>query len=189
MKDPLDNFVIALTGNFDAGDKIRSWVQNNGGKWATSITKDTTHLICSKEHFKKDMALGKSFSRPTLGENSADFTKVAAAKARPNIHIVTYDWLEDSLQARRPKREKPYLWSTIQRAKDKERRKRKAAARKLMKQDGAYPVSSSTHRLLTSPQRTPLRVAAARQRRILAAVRPSAKRSAQTPGSLHRWPL
>ncbi|KAF2816901.1 uncharacterized protein BDZ99DRAFT_492830 [Mytilinidion resinicola] len=118
MKDPFGKFVIAATGNFDVGiDKIRGWVQVNGGKWTTTITKHTTHLVCTKEHWKRDVQM------------------VAAAKANPNIHIVKYDWLEDSLQARNPKNEKPYLWKTIMRAKLKEQNRQKAAMRNALKQD------------------------------------------------------
>ncbi|KAF2502311.1 hypothetical protein BU16DRAFT_554377 [Lophium mytilinum] len=120
MKDPLGKFVIAVTGNFnDSNEKIKGWVQANGGKWAATITKHTTHLICSEEHWKRDVQL------------------VAAAKAYPNIHVVKYDWLEDSLQARRPKSEKPYLWKTIMRAKLKEQNRKRAEMRRALKQDAA----------------------------------------------------
>lgn len=63
MKDPLKGFTIAVTGDFGQDrsfEKIRKWVQANGGSFAYEITPRVTHLVCSKNHHKKDVIMGKS---------------------------------------------------------------------------------------------------------------------------------
>jgi len=64
MKFALKHFVIAVTGDFGAArshDKIKQWVQHNGGNFATEMTARVTHLVCSKDHFKKKVAIGKNY--------------------------------------------------------------------------------------------------------------------------------
>ncbi|KAK3077527.1 hypothetical protein LTS18_010004 [Coniosporium uncinatum] len=106
MKNPFKGFTIAVSGDFGAGraePNIRRWVENSGGKFTSKLTKDTTHLICTKEHWKKPVAA------------------VTQALKQPEVMIVSYDWLEDSLMGRTHKKEGPYLWSRI----EKERKKAK----------------------------------------------------------------
>ena len=62
MKDPLKKYTIAISGIFgDARphEKIRRWIENNGGTSPTTINAQTTHLICSKEHWKKGVKIGE----------------------------------------------------------------------------------------------------------------------------------
>ena len=61
MKDPLKALTIAVTGDFGparTNDKIRQWVQVNGGTFSYDINLNVTHLICSNEHFRKGSKMG-----------------------------------------------------------------------------------------------------------------------------------
>lgn len=61
MKVPLTGFTIAVTGDFGpqrSREKIRQWVEANGGTFTFNITPGVTHLICSREHFKRGVAMG-----------------------------------------------------------------------------------------------------------------------------------
>ena len=69
-------------------------------------------------------------------QNKTNTLTVKAAKRNTDIKIVTFDWLEDSLQNSTHKREKPYLWKTIDKAKLKEKNERRAKERKQAKHDG-----------------------------------------------------
>ena len=56
----LKGLVISVSG--DVGprpDQLRKWVEANGGKWLPHVSKGVTHLICSKEHWKKSNEAGK----------------------------------------------------------------------------------------------------------------------------------
>jgi len=69
MKNPLKGFTIAVSGDFGAGraePNIRRWVENSGGKFTSKLTKDTTHVICTKEHWKKPVAAGRSPDQRSL---------------------------------------------------------------------------------------------------------------------------
>ena len=62
MKDPLKKCTIAVTGDFGktrTTEKLKHWIEKNGGTYATKIDGDVTHLICSLEHFKKSVSMGK----------------------------------------------------------------------------------------------------------------------------------
>jgi hypothetical protein len=69
-------------------------------------------------------------------QNKTNTPTVKAAKRNTDIKVVTFDWLEDSLQNSTHKREKPYLWKTIDKAKLKENNERRAKERKQAKHDG-----------------------------------------------------
>ncbi len=61
MKYPLKPFTIAVTGDFGESrghDKMKQWIIRNGGKFAMDISPEVTHLICSKEHYKKAVIMG-----------------------------------------------------------------------------------------------------------------------------------
>jgi hypothetical protein len=53
-----------------------------------------------------------------------------------SVKIVTYDWLEDSLQQRSHKREGQYLLTKVEKADKKLKAERKAKERKLLKKEG-----------------------------------------------------
>ncbi|KAJ4305563.1 hypothetical protein N0V90_001094 [Kalmusia sp. IMI 367209] len=91
---PLKNLVISAAG--DVGprkgtDQLKKWVENNGGRWTPRVGEGVTHLICSKDTYKKN-------SGP-----------VQQAK-KLGAFIVSFDWLEDSLQRRRRLAERKYTW-------------------------------------------------------------------------------
>ncbi|CAG8095447.1 unnamed protein product [Penicillium salamii] len=85
----------AMVGRFEEGikEKIPQWIRANGGQFSRDINPMVTHLIATEEAYKDNVSLVKD------------------AKQSGKVKIVSYDWLEDSLQAagRRPKRESPYL--------------------------------------------------------------------------------
>ena len=61
MKGPFKAFTIAVTGDFGQNrslEKMRQWIQVNDGTFSYDVNSDVTHLICSKEHFKKNRGLG-----------------------------------------------------------------------------------------------------------------------------------
>ena len=65
MKNPLKRFTIAITGDFGKArslDKLKQWIETNGGVFATKVGSEVTHLICSTEHYKKSVAMGMSNS-------------------------------------------------------------------------------------------------------------------------------
>lgn len=60
-KQPLKRFTIAISGNFGeqrSVEQIKRWIQANGGTFAADVSSEVTHLVCSKEHFKKGVAMG-----------------------------------------------------------------------------------------------------------------------------------
>ncbi|KAG5304981.1 BRCT domain-containing protein [Histoplasma capsulatum G186AR] len=87
---------ISLAGDFGPmSEKIKQWVEANGGEFSTQLEKDaTTHLIATKDAFRKRDAA------------------VQQARKIAGLKIVKLEWLEDSLlsKKRRPKRETEYLW-------------------------------------------------------------------------------
>jgi hypothetical protein len=103
----LSKLVIAVTGTLPADTAaIKKWVEANGGKWSARVDKRVTHLIASKEAWKK-------------------VTDPVQQASDLRIHIVSYDWLEDSLQGKRKLSEKKYTWEAI-----REDRKRKRQLKK-----------------------------------------------------------
>ncbi|KAL2056068.1 hypothetical protein ABVK25_003711 [Lepraria finkii] len=96
MKQPFKKLTIAVTGNFGANrghGQMKNWIARNGGRFTTEISSGVTHLICSKEQYKKDVLM------------------VHQASALKTIKIVSFDWLEDSLMSKTqsPKSEGAYL--------------------------------------------------------------------------------
>ncbi|KAF2452971.1 hypothetical protein BDY21DRAFT_375163 [Lineolata rhizophorae] len=120
MKNPLSPFTIAISGDFGEArshENVKRWIENNGGKYATAITKDTTHLICTREHYKRKV------------------TMVKQAEQHKHIKIVTFDWLEDSLLSCTRKREGRYLLQKLLKAEELEKKIKKAAERRKAKQE------------------------------------------------------
>ncbi|KAI9866162.1 MAG: hypothetical protein M1813_001723 [Trichoglossum hirsutum] len=105
MKNPFANFTIAITGEFGAAKPadIQRWVEAAGGAFASKVDKKVTHLVSSWKDYKARVA------------------KVKEALKNSDIHIVSYDWLEDSLQKRRPRKERgAYLMKNVEKQKRKE---------------------------------------------------------------------
>ncbi|KAL5119811.1 hypothetical protein ACEQ8H_002172 [Pleosporales sp. CAS-2024a] len=106
----LSGIVIAITGTLPAEpSQIRKWVEANGGRWSARVDAHVTHLIASRPAWK-------SVTDPVM------------KAAELNMHIVSYDWLEDSLQSRRRLAEKKYTWESI-----KETKQRRKEVKKLGK--------------------------------------------------------
>lgn len=62
MKNPLKKFTIALTGEFGPGrshEKMKDWIEANGGTLARQINNDVTHLVCSLKDWKKRPKIGQ----------------------------------------------------------------------------------------------------------------------------------
>ncbi|KAF2678686.1 hypothetical protein K458DRAFT_135836 [Lentithecium fluviatile CBS 122367] len=111
----LKNLVITAVGDLGPGkgnEQLKKWVEANTGRWMPRLTKGVTHLICSKEAYKKNVDAVKQAKK--LG-----------------IFIISYDWLEDSLQSRRKLAERKYTWEVLR----KERRNRKEIKRLAPKAD------------------------------------------------------
>ncbi|KAF2262863.1 hypothetical protein CC78DRAFT_605294 [Lojkania enalia] len=105
----LKSLTITAAGDLGSGksnDQLKKWIDANDGKWVPKVQKGITHLVCSKEAWKKK-------------------TSAVKQAARLGARIVSYDWLEDSLMARRKVTEKKYLWKNL----SENRRKRKAIKR------------------------------------------------------------
>lgn len=114
MKHPLKRFAIAITGDFGetrTHDKMRQWIEANGGTFAPKISAEVTHLVCSKEHYKKSVTMGTYayWFRKLITHTCA--LPVQQARAIKSLKVVTFDWLEDSLMKGSRKWEKPYLLS------------------------------------------------------------------------------
>ncbi|KAF2126904.1 hypothetical protein P153DRAFT_345610 [Dothidotthia symphoricarpi CBS 119687] len=86
--------------------QLKKWTEANGGKWVPRMQKGVTHLIASKDAWKK---------RVDAVQQAADV----------GAWVVSYDWLEDSLQKRRKLAEKKYTWEFSR----KEGKKRKELKR------------------------------------------------------------
>lgn len=66
----LKGLVIASIGDIKdssgksiSSEQLKKWIVNNKGRWTPEVSKDTTHLICSKDAYKKDHKSGMSHAR------------------------------------------------------------------------------------------------------------------------------
>lgn len=111
---------MCLAGDFGVkAEKVRQWVEANGGRLSKHVDRNVTHLITTKDAFRKRVAYGifdllSKICPPPLNSKWLVFI-VREARRIKKIKIVSIDWLEDSLLSkdRRPKREGPYLWRGI----------------------------------------------------------------------------
>ncbi|KAF2432708.1 hypothetical protein EJ08DRAFT_695107 [Tothia fuscella] len=120
MKSLLKKDAIAIIGDFGqsrSAENMKRWIEANGGRYATKIEEGVTHLICTKEAWAKHTA------------------SVEKAKKIKGLKIVTYDWLEDSLNAKSHRREKEYLLTTVEKADKKLKQERKKKERSALKKD------------------------------------------------------
>ncbi|KAI8943230.1 hypothetical protein NX059_001252 [Plenodomus lindquistii] len=100
---PLSKLTIATAGTLPhSPSDIKKWIEANGGTYTPTPTRHTTHLLASKEAYKKP--------HPAV-QRASDL----------GIWIVSFDWFDDSLQARRKLSEKKYTWDAIRREKAKRR--------------------------------------------------------------------
>ncbi|KAF1349363.1 hypothetical protein EJ07DRAFT_62218, partial [Lizonia empirigonia] len=91
----LTNLLIAVTGTFPADtSQLKKWIEANDGRYSPHVHKGVTHLITGKDAWK----------------NATDPVQAAA---KVGAFIVSYDWLEDSLQKRRKLAESKYTWEYL----------------------------------------------------------------------------
>ncbi|KAF2122637.1 hypothetical protein BDV96DRAFT_639212 [Lophiotrema nucula] len=111
MGGSLKKLVVSATGEFGSGkshDQLKKWVDANGGKWCPKVSQGITHLICSKENWKKQV-------------------DAVTTAQELGAQIVSYDWLEDSLMSKKKLAEKNYTWGVLSKErKDKKTMKRTA---------------------------------------------------------------
>ncbi len=65
VKDPLKDLVIAVSGDFGDGkttENFKRWIGMGGGKFVSTPTEETTHLICTESDWKKKTPYGKYLS-------------------------------------------------------------------------------------------------------------------------------
>jgi hypothetical protein len=63
----LKNLVITAVGDMGPGksnEQLKRWVEANSGRWQPRFTKGVTHLICSKDAYKKNDSAGTSSQIP-----------------------------------------------------------------------------------------------------------------------------
>jgi hypothetical protein len=91
----LKNLTISATGTLAfAPVQLRKWTEAHSGRWTPTPGRGTTHLIASKDAWKKK-------------------TDAVRAALDAGAFVVSYDWLEDSLQKGRRLSEKKYEWSFL----------------------------------------------------------------------------
>lgn len=104
----LKGLIIAVTGTLSADtSQLKKWIEANDGRYSPHIRKGVTHLIASKDAWK-------------------DATDPVQAATKVGAFIISYDWLEDSLQKRRKLAENKYTWEYLWRE-----RKRRQQMKKL----------------------------------------------------------
>ncbi|KAI9879245.1 MAG: hypothetical protein M1823_006859, partial [Watsoniomyces obsoletus] len=59
MGKTFQKITLCSTNDFKANknDKIRGWVENNGGTFSTEIDHRVTHLVCSSKAWKRDIPI------------------------------------------------------------------------------------------------------------------------------------
>ncbi|KAH0537328.1 hypothetical protein FGG08_005882 [Glutinoglossum americanum] len=145
MKNPFANLTVAVAGNF--GKKVKSgdiqrWVEKAGGVYSAKVSKNTTHLVCSWEDYK-----AKSPKANFMGPAAAGTYPVKKA-CQHGIHVVSYDWLEDSLQARRARKERgKYLMANVEKEKRKEKKLIKRGIKKVDKKIRKGEKKADTHHI------------------------------------------
>ena len=81
-KQPLKNLTIAVTGHFGdqrSPQQIHQWIHANGAIVAHEISSNVTHLVCSKEHFKKNVAIGTAYCLLKLTTHYTDSQPLLAS--------------------------------------------------------------------------------------------------------------
>lgn len=120
MKQIFVGKVFSFSGDFGANwahEQVANWIKAHGGKYEREVTDDTTHLICTIEHYKQKTDQGKN--RFDLVMNVLlimPLVKKAVALGK-KCHIVVRDWLEDCLighaKHKRCRVEKPYTLGRV----------------------------------------------------------------------------
>ncbi|KAI0866938.1 hypothetical protein F4860DRAFT_521073 [Xylaria cubensis] len=106
--------VVSIAGDLDDHDwreeKVKQWVQYWGGTFSSIVDGNVTHLLCTRENFKKKI------------------TAVRVALKNHPTKIVMRDWLEDSINKQRRLKTLPYQL-------DEEARQEEAKKRRIQKME------------------------------------------------------
>ena len=104
--------VLCSTNDFPQhkNDKIKRWVENNGGTFTTEMTPKVTHLIASTKAWKRYHPLG--LSHLVLYQCQLTHPVVKVARHMKTVEVVKFEWLEESLltKSRRPLKTEDYMW-------------------------------------------------------------------------------
>ncbi|KAI0013997.1 hypothetical protein F4779DRAFT_201410 [Xylariaceae sp. FL0662B] len=120
------NCVVAVAG--DLGDDgwrpedVSRWVTHRGGNFLWQVKEKVTHVLATDEQFRS--------------RKNAVIKKIQGY--RKGVHVVTRDWLEDSINARRRLREDNYSLARREEEDKAEERRREAtkkAAKKAAEQE------------------------------------------------------
>ena len=107
---------IVISGSYKdvPAPKVSGWATNLGARVHSSVNASTTHVVASKKAWeRKDAAV----------QTALKYNQDGAA----DIYIVSFDWLEDSVNNRSKKKEGPYLWEKLDAAHNKAAKKAEKA--------------------------------------------------------------
>lgn len=82
-------------------NKLPRWLSHLSGQHRSTFSPATTHLVVSTKQWR---------AQP---QNNVIKRALELNAEGGNIHILTFDWLEDSLNAQTKKREGPYSWEKL----------------------------------------------------------------------------
>ncbi|KAI0486846.1 hypothetical protein F4859DRAFT_510631 [Xylaria cf. heliscus] len=106
--------VVSIAGDLEdyewREEKVKQWVHYWGGTFSSKVDGEVTHLLCTKENFKKKIH------------------DVRVALKDESIKVVMRDWLEDSINKKMRLKTLPYQL-------DEEARKEEAKRRKIQKME------------------------------------------------------
>lgn len=116
------DYTITATGDLGksrTNDALKRWTESKGGKWASKVEAGVTHLVCSKDHWTRNVQ--------------------AVQKAQElKCQIVTYDWLEDCIHKHARIKPKAYLCSNMFKLSAAKRAARAKKEKASMKGEGEY---------------------------------------------------
>jgi hypothetical protein len=129
-----EGVVVSITGELEGQwteANISRWLTQRRGRLVQAMDETVTHLVCTEDEFRKKGPKGKSrFLDPRylpwlLNDNlssSSDLVRRAIKLGRKACHIITKDWLEDSITRKRKLPERDYsLYAISQEERSKEK--------------------------------------------------------------------
>lgn len=168
-KRPLERCTVAVTGDFGgqrSAGQVRKRIYVHGGTFASDVSPAVTHLVCSKEDFGKDVAMGTACCAPQSREalnpficdqQHADPGSFIVRKARRlgSVKIVSWDWLEDALTKEHPVEETEYLMTApVAECAAKSKEEKKAVRKENIKTGSTF--SRVAARPILLPDQTPV---------------------------------
>lgn len=120
--------VLTFIGDFGESrpkEKIKNWVVHGGGHFRSKVSSDTTHLIVSERAWGRQDAPGTTLRLFVfLTSLTSSLIVKEALAGSSKMHIVTWDWIEDSLGKGRKQSEKTYSWTKIEEKAQKKRKQK-----------------------------------------------------------------